>query len=154
MNFENMWSVNHGHTDIMYVFAPYSLRGRMNWFLVSGSSLSLSCRSSCLYSRGPTSSECITTSRKDPWLRESQRHVLSRSPHGSMCWFRIVYLGSQNRLTFDDWIRSAINRWMAPHISCPCCVVVIYLDPPLPHVLFSSDSSWKASSWYHTYAHS
>lgn len=24
MNFENMWSIHHGHSDVMYVFAPHS----------------------------------------------------------------------------------------------------------------------------------
>jgi hypothetical protein len=28
MNFENMWSIHHGHSDIVYVFAPHiHLRG-------------------------------------------------------------------------------------------------------------------------------
>jgi hypothetical protein len=81
MNFENMWSVNHGHTDLMYVFAPHiHLRGRMNCFPVSGSSPFPLWLLSCLPSYGLTSSARITISRKDPWLGESQRHVLTSYP--------------------------------------------------------------------------
>jgi hypothetical protein len=36
MNFDNMWSVKHNHTDIMYVFASHiPFRGCMNFLLPS-----------------------------------------------------------------------------------------------------------------------
>ena len=76
-----MWSIHHGHTDIMYVFAsPIHLRGCMKCLPVSGSSPSLSCPLSRLRLCGLTSSVCIIISKRGPWLGESERRALTSQP--------------------------------------------------------------------------
>lgn len=106
MNFENMWSVKHGHTDIMYVFASrINLRGYINRYSpVSGSSLFPSCALSRLRSRGLTSSAGIIISRKKPWRGELVRHVLTSYFSGLVRWLiTTVHLEVQNRVKQQYW---------------------------------------------------